>query len=312
MSGTRTWQPVAGTGGQVRTLRGCHPVRVAGTGGRPAKSFGHMSARRTNLLHGDLRKVTGLGDEVPPQACHRSTTAGRCRSGRRWRGLWQDCGTTRTFGIGGCVPRLAPPGRPAPVDDLRCLRIRRASRWPGSSGTVPVTHGASSVLSRCATGTVEPCRQDTGLSGIRADGTRGYRRFVPVGHWGQPGSRSGLRAPGLSAGRRRPTRAAYVARTRTDLRACGNVAGAGTLLRTTVGAQAGVSRGCSSMVELQPSKLVMRVRFPSSALCNLTSGILFDFSIELLSYAPSTACPLHARWHESVPLPRRRFPGRRL
>jgi hypothetical protein len=28
---------------------------------------------------------------------------------------------------------------------------------------------------------------------------------------------------------------------------------------------ADASRGCSSMVELQPSKLVMRVRFPSSA-----------------------------------------------
>ena len=39
---------------------------------------------------------------------------------------------------------------------------------------------------------------------------------------------------------------------------------------------ADVSRGCSSMVEPQPSKLVMRVRFPSSALTFRCSESFFD------------------------------------
>ena len=40
------------------------------------------------------------------------------------------------------------------------------------------------------------------------------------------------------------------------------------------GRQHDVDRGCSSMVELQPSKLAMRVRFPSPALCLLASAML--------------------------------------
>jgi hypothetical protein len=41
-----------------------------------------------------------------------------------------------------------------------------------------------------------------------------------------------------------------------------------------------VSRGCSSMAEPQPSKLVMRVRFPSSALLNSRRyQALFECSI---------------------------------
>jgi hypothetical protein len=50
--------------------------------------------------------------------------------------------------------------------------------------------------------------------------------------------------------------------------ACGKPVRAGTLLGMPTGLvrRTGRPRGCSSMVEPQPSKLVMRVRFPSSAL----------------------------------------------
>jgi hypothetical protein len=120
---------------------------------------------------------------------------------------------------------------------------------------------------------------DGNEAGTRQGGICGRLSVKRTGRWSDfPGSVVGLPGEGGAAGRGdhalvlthhwapRGWRARY---------GCGNAARAGTLLGT-VADQGRPSRGCSSMVEPQPSKLVMRVRFPSSA---LVSAVQRDVSI---------------------------------
>jgi hypothetical protein len=61
------------------------------------------------------------------------------------------------------------------------------------------------------------------------------------------------------------------------------------------------ARGCSSMVEPQPSKLAMRVRFPSPALLSSCSSGRRSFPPHVLNTSSQVlACQIRARWHGSV------------
>src|SRR6266498_3750118 len=70
-------------------------------------------------------------------------------------------------------------------------------------------------------------------------------------------------------------------------RPAANGPGAPPRMRRSHGPQA-APRGCSSMVELEPSKLVTRVRFPSPA---LTPGAGHALTLSLLRVRSPSTCP---------------------
>jgi hypothetical protein len=180
----------------------------------------------------------------------------------------------------GGAPSGHPPGagdryRPVILDLLRVVQVqvwggtrrwqRHCPTWPARVTARPF-RGRSErrCCTRCCTRAVQP---DYSLSYLLV----GVAGFEPTAFRSQSGRATKLRYT-PSPVRRSPGTPVPGSRTRrrgvplsTEPAAGTRLRGRGTGSSPRIPGLTRASRGCSSMVELQPSKLVMRVRFPSPA-----------------------------------------------